>query len=94
MSTESDRVMFEIYREAGYDRLYRVVYFTELSERNRDLEIGRAMAGEHLIDGFIATCRLGEAKALIANFLDRLNGGDSIPVSEIASALLGYQVRN
>ena len=39
MTTESDRVMFEIYRESGYDRLYRVVYYTELSERNRDLEI-------------------------------------------------------
>ena len=25
----SNKVMFEIYREAGYGRKYRVVYFTE-----------------------------------------------------------------
>jgi hypothetical protein len=94
VTTESDRVMFEIYRESGYDRLYRVVYYTELSERNRDLEIGKAMAGEHLADGFIALGRLPEAKSLIKTFLDRLNAGEKLPGSEITSALAGYRIRN
>ncbi len=26
---ESEKVMFEIYREASYNRRYKVVYFTE-----------------------------------------------------------------
>ena len=36
-----DQVMFEIYREAGYDRRFKVVYFTELNEHNRETEINR-----------------------------------------------------
>ena len=32
----SDRTMFEIYREAVYARQYRVVYFTELDEHNKE----------------------------------------------------------
>ncbi len=87
MSTESDRVMFEIYREAGYDRLYRVVYFTELSERNRDMEIGRAMAGEHLADGFIASAAINEAKAIISDYLNRLNSGETVDLSNLSSDL-------
>ncbi len=87
MNTESDRVMFEIYREVGYDRLYRVVYFTELDERNRDQEIGRAMAGEHLMDGFIASAGIHEAKAIISDYLDRLNSGEALDLSDLSSEL-------
>lgn len=87
MGTESDRVMFEIYREDGYDRLYRVVYFTELSERNRDLEIGRAMAGEHLVDGFIRIKSLEQAKKRIEAILDRLNAGERIPEQELVDSV-------
>ena len=39
----SNKVMFEIYREAGYGRKYRVVYFTELNEHNKEAEINRAL---------------------------------------------------
>ncbi|MBM4117043.1 hypothetical protein FJ251_04755 [bacterium] len=84
---ESDKIMFEIYREAGYDRRYRVVYFTELSERSRDLEIGRALAGEHVLDGFIALEHGERAKALIAALLERLNAGEAVSREELAAAL-------
>ncbi len=83
---DSDKVMFEIYREAGYDRRYRVVYFTELSERNRDLEIGRAMNGEHLLDGFLAAPPLSEANAAIRALLGPPNA-DAAPSSEQPGAL-------
>ena len=38
----SDKTMFEIYREEGYGRKYRVVYFTELNDHNRETEISKA----------------------------------------------------
>ncbi len=84
---ESDKIMFEIYREAGYDRRFRVVYFTELSDRNRDLEIARALAGEHLLDGFISLERSEQAKALILRFLERLNAGEALSGDELSAAL-------
>jgi len=35
MAFESDKVMFEIYRETQYSGKYRVVYFTELQDHIR-----------------------------------------------------------
>ena len=84
---ESDRIMYEIYREASYDRRFRVVYFTELTERNRDLEIGRAMAGEHVLDGFIRLDRSEEAKAAITALLERLNAGEALPAEQLSMVL-------
>ena len=66
------KVMFEIYRESGYDRRYRVVYFTELDEHNKDQEIARATAGEHFYDGFLREQSLPEAKKAIGQVLERL----------------------
>jgi len=39
MANEAAKVMFEIYREAGYGRKYCAVYFTELDENNKETEI-------------------------------------------------------
>ena len=50
-----DRVMFEIYREGSYNLKYRVVYFTELGDHNKDDEISRALAGDHVFDGFLVS---------------------------------------
>ena len=71
----ADRIMFEIYREAAYGRRYRVVYFTELDEHNKDLEIDRALAGDHFYDGFIPGDRSDQAKQVIAQVIERLNEG-------------------
>lgn len=46
MAFESDKTMFEIYRETTYTGKYRVVYFTELQDHDKETEINRAMAGE------------------------------------------------
>jgi hypothetical protein len=86
-----DKVMFEIYREAGYDRRYRVVYFTELDEHNKEAEIARATAGEHYYDGFLRTNTLGEAKRVIAALLERLNTGETVAVEEVERQLADYQ---
>ena len=42
MLFESDKVMFEIYRETEYTGRYRVVYFTELQDHNKETEINHA----------------------------------------------------
>jgi hypothetical protein len=83
----SDKVMFEIYREAGYGRRYRVVYFTELNEHNKETEINRALTGDHYCDGFIMDWQKDEAKAVINRWLDRLNQGEVLPAEDLAAEL-------
>jgi hypothetical protein len=78
MPFESDKIMFEIYRETTYTGQYRVVYFTELQDHNKEHEIARAMAGEHFYDGFIRNYRKDQAKEAISKFLDRLNSGERL----------------
>jgi len=86
----SNRTMFEIYREAGYGRKVRVVYFTELNDHNRETEISRAMAGEHLYDGFIRDHAKEEAKQIIAQFVDRLNHGERLEIDVLRASLEPY----
>jgi hypothetical protein len=85
-----DKVMFEIYREAGYDRRYRVVYFTELDEHTKDAEIARATAGEHFYDGFLRAGPINDAKRAVSGLLDRLNAGEAVAVEEVERALAEY----
>ena len=84
---ESDKVMFEIYREATYTGQYRVVYFTELNDQNKEYEINRAMAGEHFYDGFIKNYRKDEAKEIIDGLIKRLNEGEKLTSTDIETAL-------
>ena len=83
MSFESDRIMFEIYKETTYQGRYKVVYFTELQDHNKEYEISRALAGEHFYDGFIKNYRKEQAKEVINQILDRLNSGDAVDKAEI-----------
>ena len=76
MLFEADKVMFEIYRETEYTGKYRVCYFTELQDHNKESEINHALAGEHFFDGFIKNFRKDEAKEIIASLLGRLNNGE------------------
>ena len=87
MAFESDKIMFEIYKEATYTGLYRVVYFTELQDHNKEFEISRAMAGEHFYDGFIKTYRKEQAKEAIGKLLERLNGGEALSTQDFAREL-------
>jgi thiaminase len=87
MAMESDKVMFEIYREAAYTGKYRVVYYTELNENNKEWEINRALSGEHFYDGFIKNYRKDEAKDIVDSILRRLNDGEKLTPADVESAL-------
>ena len=87
MAMESDKVMFEIYRDATYTGKYRVVYYTELNENNKEWEINRALSGEHFYDGFIKNYRKDEAKEIINTILNRLNEGERVAPEEVEHAL-------
>ena len=87
MAFESDKVMFEIYRDLKYTGLYRVVYFTELQDHNKETEINTAMLGEHFYDGFIKEYRKEEAKDIIEKLLNRLNAGERMQTGDIDAAL-------
>jgi hypothetical protein len=87
MLFESDKVMFEIYRETEYSGRYRVVYFTELQDHNKETEINHALAGEHYFDGFIKNFRKDEAKEIINSVLERLNSGERLDPQEVERAL-------
>jgi len=87
MPFESDKIMFEIYRETTYSGQYRVVYFTELQDHNKETEISRAMAGEHFLDGFIKTYRKDQAKELIERIISRLNEGEKLSREDAAKEL-------
>lgn len=87
---EADKIMFEIYKEGSYGDSYRVVYFTELEDHDKDKEIDRAFAGEHFYDGFIRGDRNEEAKSVIEGLLDRLNEGEELGESEVDQVLADY----
>ena len=90
MLMEADKVMFEIYRETAYTGKYRVVYFTELNEANKEFEINRALSGEHFYDGFIKNFRKDEAKDRIDSLLKRLNEGEKLTAEDIERELAPY----
>lgn len=90
MAMESDKVMFEIYREAAYTGKYRVVYYTELNENNKEWEINRALSGEHFYDGFIKNYRKDEAKDIIDAILKRMNDGEKLGPTDVESALTEF----
>ena len=83
------RVMFEIYRAAA-DAQYKVIYFTELGEHERELEIANAMRGEHVFDGFILSSEQFLAKKAVNEILDRLNEGENLLESDIELTLKPY----
>lgn len=88
--TDEKRVMFEIYRDADDQGRFRVVYFTELGEHERELEISAAFRGDHVFDGFILTRERFQAKSAINSILDRLNSGEPVAQAEIERELRPY----
>ncbi|RME45113.1 MAG: hypothetical protein D6795_17025 [Deltaproteobacteria bacterium] len=91
MSFESEKTMFEIYRlpseEGG---TFEVIYFTELTERNRDRAIARAMRGESFLSGFLRDWKKEEAKEAVAEIVDALNRGESLSPEEVRKRLAPY----
>jgi len=90
LAFESEKTMFEIYRDPMYSGRYRVVYYTELNDHNREVEFNHALRGEHYFDGFLRNYGKDEAKRVISNLLDRLNMGERIPEDEIKNTLAPY----
>ena len=81
------KIMFEVYREGGYDRRYRVVYFTELNDHNRDHELNRCLAGESFLSGFLTEASRKEARAIISDALKRLNDGEELTPAGLEAEL-------
>ena len=73
-----DKIMFEIYKENIYSGEYRVVYFSELDDHNKDKEIDRAMKGDHFFDGFILSLKKDRAMKQIEDILEKLNDGETL----------------
>ena len=90
MAFTSDKTMFEVYREAAYSSQYRVVYFTELQDHNKETEINRAMSGEHFLDGFLKDHGKEEAKQIIESLLSRMNSGERLRPEEFLDALSNH----
>lgn len=90
---ESAKVMFEIFREQAGNQPYRVIYYTELDEKHRDAEIERAMAGEHIYDGFLHESTINDAKIEINIILDQLNNGQFLDQGQLDELLTPYSVR-
>jgi hypothetical protein len=92
MTPESDKIMFECYRETTYSRRYRVVYFTELDEHERDTEISAALAGEHFVSGFIRAADIVAARQVMRGLIERLNAGEPLSPEAFEEALQSYSV--
>jgi hypothetical protein len=84
---ESEKVMFEIYRDPQLGGRHRVVYFTELDEHNKEKEINDAMRGDHLFDGFIPNHGKETAKQAVTAILARLDDGEALSRAEIEREL-------
>ena len=90
LTTDTKKVMFEIYREADFNGRYKVVYFTELGEHDKEKEIDDAMRGQHIFDVFLLHRERNQAKQVVDEILDRLNRGEPIDESAISASLEPY----
>lgn len=96
MIAADNKTMFEIYREADYNRAFHFVFFTELDEHNRGKEIARAAAGETVFHGFVADDRKEAAREAVSAIVDELNDMDEdsagMPQEEIQRRLSAFLV--
>ena len=90
LAFESDKVMFEIYREPTYTGKYRVVYFTELTDHDREQEFNLALRGEHVYYGFLRNFGKDAAKDAISKLLERLNQGERLDAKDVERELKPY----
>jgi hypothetical protein len=93
MAFEADKTMFEIYRETAYSGQYKVVYFTELQDHNKETEINRALSGQHVYDGYLKNFGKENAKEIIDGLLARMNQGEKVAAEEIERSLGSHLAR-
>jgi predicted DNA binding protein len=87
-----EKIMFEIYKDIARNGGYQVIYFTELDDHTREVEINRAANGEHVFDGFIRNRGKDQAKLVVGSILERLNSGQQIAAAEIEKELQPFIV--
>ena len=88
MAFESDKTMFEIYREKEFNKKFKVVYYTELTEHNKEAEINHAIAGETIYDGYIKDNTKEKGKIITKEMIDEMNSNQSpIDKEEIVKRL-------
>ena len=90
LTSDTKKVMFEIYREAEYGQHFKVVYFTELGEHDKEDEINNAMRGQHVFDGFLLHRERNTAKQVVDELLKRMNSGEQIDEASIRETLQPY----
>jgi hypothetical protein len=90
LTSDTKKVMFEIYRDADHGGRYKVVYFTELGEHDKETEIENAMRGQHVFDGFLLHRERNQAKQIVDQILERLNGGEDLDDNAIRKSLQPY----
>ena len=89
MVFESDKTMFEIYREGDFNKKFRVVYFTELDEHNKESEINHALMGDPVFSGFLKDDMKEKGRSIIDELLKEMNStGEAYP-EELISIKLG-----
>ena len=81
------KTMFEIYRDTESNGEYKVIYFTELDDHNKETEISAAMDGEHLFDGFLLNQEKAQGKRVVTGLLERLNRGEHLSPGDIEREL-------
>ena len=87
LTSDTKKVMFEIYRETDFSGRYKVVYFTELGEHDKETEIADAMRGQHIFDGFLLHRERNQGKQVVSQILDRLNRGEAVSADDIQREL-------
>ena len=90
LTTDTKKVMFEIYRDSSLSGQYKVVYFTELGEHDKETEIAEAMRGDHIFDGFLLHRERQEGKQVVEEILQRLNRGENVDATAIREKLTPY----
>jgi hypothetical protein len=77
MAFASEKSMFEIYREKGFNRKFKLIIYTELNEHNKETEINRALDGDTVFDGFLKDSKKEEAKKILKIIIDEMNMNDN-----------------
>jgi len=87
---ESDKILFEIYRDKKFNEKFHVIYYTELTESTKYTAINQAMAGNSYFDGFIKSFKKDDAKQVIDDIIKQLNDGNMLSKDEIRARLKDY----
>ncbi|MBV6479003.1 MAG: hypothetical protein HGGPFJEG_01764 [Ignavibacteria bacterium] len=89
MTFESDKTMFEIYREKEFNRKFKVVFYTELNEHNKEAEINHALNGETIFDGFLKDSLKEKGKTKIRELIKEMNTSGVAYERDYISKMLG-----